>query len=161
VPAPLNFHRKSIRYDKDRLVFGYVIEKSYDRRLHARDHSARHERRLARAEAREELKLRYQHDKKEAKCPSFDAKNRFRSLSMTFRFRRAHVCVAVRDPLMRKLAWHVLAFEREKSMAELRLKLKEERALWYRAPENRRLSYRGWVEQQALKGDRHAAQDES
>ncbi|WP_235655621.1 TraI/MobA(P) family conjugative relaxase [Candidatus Williamhamiltonella defendens] len=134
----------------------YMVSSHYDDRLHLRDHQARMTRRLERAEAREELKLRYQTDKKEAKCPSFDAKNRFRTLSMTFRFRRAHVCVAVRDPLMRKLAWHVLAFEREKAMAELRLKLKEERENWYRAPENRRLSYRVWVEQQALKGDKAA-----
>jgi len=134
----------------------YMVSSHYDDRLHLRDHQARMTRRLERAEAREELKLRYQTDKKEAKCPSFDAKNRFRTLSMTFRFRRAHVCVAVRDPLMRKLAWHVLAFEREKAMAELRLKLKEERENWYRSPENRRLSYRVWVEQQALKGDKAA-----
>ncbi|WP_174891600.1 TraI/MobA(P) family conjugative relaxase, partial [Candidatus Hamiltonella defensa] len=134
----------------------YMVSSHYDDRLHLRDHQARMTRRLKRAEAREELKLRYQHDKKEAKCPSFDAKNRFRTLSMTFRFRRAHVCVAVRDPLLRKLAWHVLAFEREKAMAELRLKLKEERENWYRSPENRRLSYRVWVEQQALKGDKAA-----
>lgn len=134
----------------------YIVDSHYDHRLHLRDHQARMVRRLARAKAREELKWRYEAYKTAWLRPSFDAKNRFRTLSLKFRFRRAHVCVAVRDPLMRKLAYHVVSFEREKAMAELRLQLKEERALWYSDPENRRLSYRLWVEQQAFKGDKAA-----
>ncbi|WP_235667903.1 hypothetical protein [Candidatus Williamhamiltonella defendens] len=76
----------------------------YNDRLHLRDHQARMTHQLERAEAREDLKLRYKNYKKEAKYPSFDAKNRFSILSMISRFQRAHLCVAVRDSLLRKLA---------------------------------------------------------
>ncbi|AWK15699.1 TraI/MobA(P) family conjugative relaxase [Candidatus Fukatsuia symbiotica] len=140
----------------DVTLTNYAVDSAYNPKLHLRDRDARMVRRLARAEAREDLKARYQTYKKEWKRPTVDTKNQFKTLAAEFRVRKAHVRVAMPDPLMRKLTYHILAFEREKAMAALRLQLKEERTVLKNSPENRRASYRMWVEHQALKSDKAA-----
>ncbi len=140
----------------DVTLTNYAVDFAYNPQLHLRDRDARMVRRLARAEARDDLKARYQTYKKAWKRTTIDTKTRFNTVAAEFRLRKAHVRVAMPDRLMRKLAYHILAFEREKAMAALRLQLKEERAVLQRSPENRCASYRMWVEQQALKSDKAA-----
>lgn len=131
----------------------------YEPTLHARDLTARLERRLARADARADLKARYQAYKHTWKRPRLDAsvvKRRYQNESKRFAWQKARARVAVGDPLLRKLTYHIIEVERMKAMAALRLAVKEERAAFKADPANRRLSYREWVEQQALSHDQAA-----
>lgn len=57
---------------------------------------------------------------------------------------------------MRKLMYHIVEFEREKSMAALRIELKAERQKLYDEGRMRPLTYRARTEQQALHGDQAA-----
>ncbi|CNB82165.1 TraI/MobA(P) family conjugative relaxase [Yersinia similis] len=143
-------------HDENRLVFGYVVEKEYDERFHARDQSARFERRVARAEDREDLKARYRAYKNAWQRPSINAKDRFRTLAAAFRVRKAHVRISIRDPLLRKLTYNIIEFERAKAMAALRIDIRTERDALRASPEYRRQTYKVWVEQQAMNGDRAA-----
>lgn len=61
---------------------------------------------------------------------------------------------SVSDPHTRKLMYNPAEFKRLQAVANLRLSLREERN-GFRAA-NPRLSYREWVEQEALKGDKAA-----
>ncbi|WP_285142706.1 TraI/MobA(P) family conjugative relaxase [Serratia ureilytica] len=145
--------------DVDAVASPKQPEYVYDPRFHARDLMARVERRQARAEAREDLKARYQAYKSAWVRPKLDAdviKARYRNLSQRFAWRKAKARVELRDPLLRKLTYHIIEVERMKAMAALRLAIKEERQAFKAAPENRRLSYREWVEQQALMHDQAA-----
>lgn len=137
----------------------YHREYVYDPRLHARDGEARIERRLARADAREDLKARYAAYKSSWVRPKLDAnatKQRYQNLSKTFAWQKARARIAMSDPLMRKLTYHIIDVERMKAMAGLRMTLKAERAAFNAEPSHRRLSYRAWVEQQVLQYDQAA-----
>jgi hypothetical protein len=136
-----------------------VHEFRYEPTLHARDLTARLERRLARADARADLKARYQAYKQAWKRPKLDAsvvKRRYQNESKRFAWQKARARVAIGDPLLRKLTYHIIEVERMKAMAALRLAVKDERAAFKVDPANRRLSYREWVEQQALSHDQAA-----
>lgn len=119
------------RDDPRRLVTAHVnIDSLYDSLLHKRDRGARAERRIARAEAREDLKARYKAYKNSFVRPVIakeDVRNRQKSLSMEFRVRKNNVRLTQRDPLLRKLMYRALEVERMKAMAALRLQVKEER----------------------------------
>lgn len=128
------------------------VHKAYNESLHKRDIGARHERRIARAEARENLKNDYQLYRKSWVKPDLQASARFRDIATDFKGQKQRIRTNVNDPHMRKLMYHVVEFEREKAMAALRLQLKSEREKLRDEGKYRPMSYRAWTEQEALKG---------
>lgn len=130
-----------------------VAEKFYMPQLHVRDQDARRERREARAIARDILRARYDAYRSGWEKPDMRAAERFRQISSHCVVVKAHVRDTVRDPLMRKLMYRVAEFEKMKAMAELRLQLHEERQALRETGANRPLSWKSWVEREAVKGD--------
>lgn len=129
-----------------------VLER-YQPLFQVRDRDARAERREERADAREALKARYQTYKKGWIKPDLHVTERQQAIAMRYRSMKLHVRRNYNDPLLRKLMYRVAEFERMKAMAELRLKLREERQALTDQGAARPLSYRLWVEQEALRGD--------
>ena len=125
----------------------------YMPQLHVRDQDVRRERREARAVARDILRARYDAYRTGWVKPDLRAAERFRQISSHCVVMKAHVRDTVRDPLMRKLMYRVAEFEKMKAMASLRIELREERQTLSDAGTNRPLSWRAWVEREALQGD--------
>ncbi|MFV1202211.1 MobA relaxase/mobilization protein, partial [Klebsiella pneumoniae] len=90
------------------------------------------------------------------KKPDLHAAERFRAVSAAFKEQKTHNRDNEKDAHMRKLMYHIVEFEREKSMAALRIALKAERQKLYDEGMMRPLTYRAWTEQQALHGDQAA-----
>lgn len=130
-----------------------VVDKFYMPQLHVRDQEARRERREARAIARDILRARYDAYRSGWEKPDLRAGERFRQIASHCVVAKAHVRDTVRDPLMRKLMYRVAEFEKMKAMAELRLQLREERQGLSETGANRPLSWKSWVEREAIKGD--------
>ena len=130
-----------------------LIDKFYMPQLHVRDQEARRERREARAIARDILRARYDAYRNGWEKPDLRAAERFRQIASHCMVAKAHVRDTVRDPLMRKLMYRVAEFEKMKAMAELRLQLREERQVLKDSGANRPLSWKFWVEREAVKGD--------
>lgn len=130
-----------------------LIDKFYMPQLHVRDQEARRERREARAIARDILRARYDAYRNVWEKPDLRAAERFRQIASHCMVAKAHVRDTVRDPLMRKLMYRVAEFEKMKAMAELRLQLREERQVLKDSGANRPLSWKSWVEREAVKGD--------
>lgn len=130
-----------------------LVDKFYMPQLHVRDQEARRERREARAVAREILRARYDAYRAGWEKPDLRAGERFRQISAHCIAMKAHVRDTVRDPLMRKLMYRVAEFEKMKATAELRLQLREERQTLSDAGASRPLSWKSWVEREALQGD--------
>lgn len=128
------------------------VHEAYNDQLHMRDQGARHERRIARAEARQTLKDDYQAYRKSWVKPDLRMTERFRDIADTFREQKLRVRHGESDPHMRKLMYNVVEFEREKAMAGLRIQLKAEREKLREEGKYRPMSYRVWTEQEALKG---------
>lgn len=140
----------------DVLLSAVNIDSQYDNRLHRRDKGARAERRNARAEAREELKARYQAYKTgfvRLVLPASEVKTRFRELTARYRLRKNNVRLSQRDPLLRKLMYRALEVEKMKDVAALRLQIREEKKALKARPDARPLSWRAWVEVQASQHD--------
>lgn len=78
----------------------------------------------------------------------------YRKIAQHTRLVKNNVRHSVSDPHTRKLMYNLAEFKRLQAVANLRLSLREERN-GFRAA-NPRLSYREWVEQEALKGDKAA-----
>ncbi|NHB98207.1 TraI/MobA(P) family conjugative relaxase [Photorhabdus stackebrandtii] len=146
--------------DDNHVVKDAIVHKfRYEPTLHARDIDARLERRLVRAAAREDLKARYRAYKSEWVRPKMDRdaiRLRYQNVSKRFAWRKARTRIAISDPLLRKLTYHIIEVERMKAMAALRIDLRNERIEFKADPANRRLSYQEWVSQQALKQDQAA-----
>lgn len=130
-----------------------LVDKFYMPQLHVRDHEARRERREARAVAREILRARYDAYRSGWQKPDLRGSEKFRQISAHCIAMKSHVREAVRDPLMRKLMYRVAEFEKMKAVAELRLQLREERQALHDAGALRPLSWKSWVEREALQGD--------
>jgi hypothetical protein len=130
-----------------------LIDKFYMPQLHVRDQEARRERREARAIARDILRARYEAYRNGWEKPDLRAAERFRQIASHCMVSKAHVRDTVRDPLMRKLMYRVAEFEKMKAMAELRLQLREERQELNDSGASRPLSWKSWVEREAVKGD--------
>ncbi|SEE90750.1 TraI/MobA(P) family conjugative relaxase [Pseudomonas coleopterorum] len=132
----------------------YVLMRSnYQPQFELRDKDARFERRQARAEARLDLKLRYQRYRDGFKRPELNVLGRQREIADHFRAMKATVRDKHRDPVMRKLMYRVAEFERMKAMAELRIQVRKERQDLADKGLGRPMGYRAWVEQEALAGD--------
>ncbi|MDE8558967.1 TraI/MobA(P) family conjugative relaxase [Pantoea vagans] len=141
-------------YNPDRPEDGMLdMQTCYMPQLHVRDQEARRERREARAIARDILRARYDAYRTGWEKPDLRAGERFRQIASHCVVVKAHVRDTVRDPLMRKLMYRVAEFEKMKAMAELRLQLREERQALNVAGASRPLSWKSWVEREALNGD--------
>jgi hypothetical protein len=141
-------------YNPDKLEDGVLATDSfYMPQLHVRDQDVRRERREARAIDRDILRARYDAYRTGWKKPDLRAAERFRQIVSHSVVMKSHVRETVRDPLMRKLMYRVAEFEKMKGMAELRLQLRDERTVLSDAGANRPLSWKSWVEREALQGD--------
>lgn len=130
-----------------------LMRSTYQPQFELRDKSARFERRQERAEARLDLKMRYQRYRADFVKPELNVLARQREIADHFRAMKATVRDKHRDPAMRKLMYRVAEFERMKAMAELRIKLRHERQDLAEKGMARPLPYRDWIEKEALAGD--------
>lgn len=129
------------------------MRSTYQPQFELRDKTARFERRQERADARLDLKKRYQLYRAGFKKPELNVLRRQREIADHFRAMKATVRDKHRDPVMRKLMYRVAEFERMKAMAELRIQLRNERQDLADKGKARPMAYRAWVEQEALTGD--------
>ncbi|KTS26239.1 TraI/MobA(P) family conjugative relaxase [Pantoea stewartii] len=125
----------------------------YNPQLHVRDQDLRQERREARAVAREILRARFDAYREGWEKPDLRARERFREIHSHCVAMKAHVRKTVRDPLLRKLMYRMAEFEKMKAMATLRLQLREERQVLADTGMFRPLSWKQWVEREAVNGD--------
>lgn len=141
-------------YNPDRPEDGMLhMQTCYMPQLHVRDQEARRERREARAIARDILRARYDAYRDGWEKPDLRAGERFRQIASHCVVVKASVRDTVRDPLIRKLMYRVAEFEKMKAMAELRLQLREERQVLSETGATRPMSWKSWVEREAVKGD--------
>lgn len=141
-------------YNPDKPEDGMLANESfYMPQLHVRDQDVRRERRETRAVARDILRARYDAYRTGWEKPDLRSAERFRQISSHCMVMKAHVRDTVHDVLVRKLMYRVAEFEKMKAMAELRLQLREERTALSEAGTNRALSWKSWVEREALQGN--------
>ncbi|QLG96747.1 relaxase/mobilization nuclease domain-containing protein (plasmid) [Pseudomonas yamanorum] len=129
------------------------IFSEYQPLYEARDKGVRAERREQRADAREDLKMRYQAYRSTWNKPDLDVKGRYQIVAARYQAMKGDVKRSYNDPLLRKLMYRVAEFERMKAMAELRIELRQERQVLSDKGLLRPLTYRRWVELEALDGD--------
>lgn len=141
---------------EDPLEASYAILKAYQPAFEVRDKGVRAERREARADARKALKQRYQDYRAGWKKPDLYATQRRSHLAAVYQDMKADVRRSHSDPLLRKLMYRVAEFERMKAMAALRIELRQKRQDLADKGLLRPLTYRAWVEQEALAGDKAA-----
>lgn len=121
-----------------------------------RDPELRRQRRESRAAAREDLKARYAAWRANWHRPDLRGRERYQQIHNDCRMRKAHIRAKYRDPLVRKLHYHVAELQRMQALIALKETMKAERlelvgqGKWYPP------SYRQWVEAEALKGDKAA-----
>lgn len=130
---------------------------SYDKHCPPkRDPEQREQRRQERAEARRDLRTRYDAYKNGFVLRRLDpntVRERFTALRQEARRQRIEVRTTVTDPAMRKAMYSIIAFETLRARDRLQREVRQERAALRAEPGNRRGSYREWVEQQAATGD--------
>lgn len=134
----------------------YGVFETYQPTFHLRDKDARTQRREERAAAREALKTRYHVYRSGWSKPDLNVSTRQQEIALRYQSMKLHARRSFNDPLLRKLMYRVAEFERMKAMAELRVQLRQERHALAEKGAFRPLSYRVWVEQEALKGDEAA-----
>lgn len=121
-----------------------------------RDPELRRQRREARAAAREDLKARYAAWRANWQRPDLRGRERYQAIHDECRMRKARIRFEHRDPLVRKLYYHIVELQRMQALITLKEAMKAERAeligqgTWYPP------SYRQWVEAEAVKGDKAA-----
>lgn len=134
----------------------YGVFETYQPAHQLRDKDARAERREERAAAREALKARYQTYRSGWQKPDLNIPARQQEIALRYRSMKQNVRRRIHDAQLRKLLYRVAEFERMKAMAHLRIQLKDERNKLADTGANRPLSYRVWVELEALNGDQAA-----
>ncbi|MBP2199237.1 hypothetical protein JOJ88_004778 [Pantoea cypripedii] len=121
-----------------------------------RDPELRRQRREARAAARDDLKARYAAWRANWRKPDLHGRERYQDIHQICRRRKAYVRATYRDPLIRKLHYHIAEVQRMQALIALKDAMKSERLAligegkWYPP------SYRQWVEAEAVKGDKAA-----
>ncbi|HDR9771409.1 TPA: relaxase/mobilization nuclease domain-containing protein [Burkholderia cepacia ATCC 25416] len=121
-----------------------------------RDPKVREERRQERAEARRELRARYDEYKSGfvyRRLDPTDVRARFAAIRADARQRRLEVRQTVTDPAARKALYSVIAFETLRARDRLQREIRNERKALRDDQSNRRQPYREWVERQAATGD--------
>lgn len=121
-----------------------------------RDPELRRQRRESRAAARDDLKARYSAWRANWQRPELRSRERYQEIHDDCRLRKARIRAQHRDPLIRKLHYHIAELQRMQALIALKETMKAERleligqGKWYPP------SYRQWVEVGALQGDRAA-----
>lgn len=121
-----------------------------------RDPELRRQRREARAAARDDLKARYAAWRANWQRPDLRGRERYQSIHDVCRMRKARIRIEHRDPLLRKLHYHIAELQRMQALIALKETMKSERleligqGKWYPP------SYRQWVEIGAIQGDKAA-----
>lgn len=121
-----------------------------------RNPAVREERRQARARARRELRARYERYRKTVvirRLDPEDVRARFRALYADYRQQRLEIRTTVDDPAMRRLLYHVASFQRYRAEVLLKRDIRLMRKALRDDPTNRRLTWREWVQEQAMTGD--------
>ena len=121
-----------------------------------RDPKIREERRQARANARRELRARYEEYKKGfvyRRLDPADVRSRFAAIRSGARQRRLEVRQTVSDSVARQALYSVIAFETLRARDRLQREIRKERQALRHDQSNRRQPYREWVERQAVVGD--------
>ncbi|WP_051563671.1 hypothetical protein [Pantoea septica] len=137
-------------YNQDRPENGMLgMEICYMPQLHVRDQKACRE---ARAIGRDILRAHYDAYRAGWYKPDLRAGERFRQIASHCVMAKERVLESIRDPLMRKLIYRVAEFEKMKAIAELRLQLRDERQQLKDSGTGRPLSWKSWVEREALQG---------
>jgi len=127
---------------------------AYSNNGYKRDANKRAQQKLARAEQRLLLKGRYRSYLNNLPTYTVDREllsRRMKEVHAHTRLVKDNIRRDVRDPQLRKLMYNLAEFKRMQRLADLRLEGRENRDGFKAA--NPRLSYRDWVEQEALKGD--------
>lgn len=140
---------KTIDFDDETMTIASFYQPDFE----LRDKDVRFERRQERAEARLDLKQRYQRYRGAWQKPDLDVPNRRRQLLDHYRAVKADVRKTYKKPLLRKLMYRAAEFDQMKAMAELRLQLRAERQMLTDKGLARPLPYRQWVEREAYNGD--------
>ncbi|WP_051583105.1 TraI/MobA(P) family conjugative relaxase [Morganella morganii] len=132
------------------------IKNTYNPEFQRRDSEIRTAQRIARAEARAALKIRYQTYKSGWQKPDLQIRERYRRIAAHCSARKSAIRRSRHDPLLRKLLYRVAEFEKMQAVSKLRLTLKAERENLIVAGRYKPLSYRQWCEQEAINGDKAA-----
>ena len=130
---------------------------AYHPRAYRRDSGKRVQRKIQRAEERLLLKGRYKAYRNNLPRFEMDREyigDQFRMTNKHTRLVKANIRSTIRDPQLRRLMYNLAEFQKQQAIARLRLNMREQRDGFIAA--NPRLSYRQWVEQEALKGDKAA-----
>lgn len=138
-------------------IFQRVSPQSqYRQDLSVRDKQLRMTRRIERAQERTALRERYNVFRSEWKRPDLKVKERFADIAAEARASKERVRQNTRDPLIRKLQYHVVELHRLQAQLALKDELKAERAQLSADGKLNPPGWRQWVEQQALTGDKAA-----
>ncbi|WP_259678740.1 TraI/MobA(P) family conjugative relaxase [Enterobacter hormaechei] len=130
---------------------------SYQPGGYRRDAAKRAKRRAERAEERLLLKGRYKAYRSNLPRYQVDREfmaEQFRMINSHTRMVKNNIRQSIADPHMRRLAYNLAEFKKQQAIAVMRLENREKRDGFKAA--NPALSYREWVEQEALKGDKAA-----
>jgi hypothetical protein len=134
-----------------------TAEESYDRfRAPQRDPDRREGSRQTRAEARRELRARFEAYRSGLVAEVMDTemiRERFRAIRSAARLRRREVRSNFSDRAIRKAQYSVIAFETIRELERLREKIRGERHELRTRNASARQSYSDWVERQAALGD--------
>ncbi len=131
-------------------------QSQYRQSLSAREKAVRMERRIDRATERANLRERYNTFRATWQKPDLQAKERYARINDATRREKAIIRQRFRDPRIRRIHYNAAELRRYQARMSLKDMLREERA---RLAEEGKLhppSWRQWVEQEALKGDKTA-----
>ena len=131
-------------------------QSQYRQSLSAREKAVRMERRIDRATERANLRERYNTFRATWQKPDLQAKERYARINDATRREKAIIRQRFRDPRIRRIHYNAAELRRYQARMNLKDMLREERA---RLAEEGKLhppSWRQWVEQEALKGDKTA-----
>ncbi|QXD01190.1 relaxase/mobilization nuclease domain-containing protein [Klebsiella sp. PL-2018] len=138
------------RYDPERAVSDRDIPSM------KRDPELRRQRREARAAARQDLRARYELWREGWRKPDLRYGERSGEIHQACRMKKAHARVQFRDPLVRKLHYHIAEVQRMQALIALKQSVREERLTLVDAGKWYPPTFRQWVAGEALKGDKAA-----
>ena len=128
----------------------------YQPDVSARDKQVRMEQRMARAEARAELRERYDVFRAQWQRPELNARERYAHIALEARVKKLQVRETEKDPITRLLKYHIIELHRTQAQIHLKEALKAERQQLATEGKLHPPGWRQWVEQEALKGDKAA-----
>ncbi|MHC5208989.1 TraI/MobA(P) family conjugative relaxase [Pseudomonas chlororaphis] len=121
-----------------------------------RDPKVREDRRQARADARRALRDRYEIYKKgfvTKRLNPVDVKRRYAEIAEQARDQRSKVKASKGSTAAKKAMYSVIAFETLRDRERLKVEIQRERDVLRQDPQNKRRTFKEWVEEQAAAGD--------